>query len=62
MNRKTVTPAYAKKLFASKRAFHKEQAALPFEEKVKQLAALQKIAYNMAIAAGRKPKHKPWTI
>jgi len=33
---------------------------LPFEEKVKQLVELQKIAYKMTVASGRKPTHKPW--
>jgi hypothetical protein len=33
-----------RKLFESKADFHKEQARLPFEEKIKILVRLQKIA------------------
>ena len=33
-----------KKLFESKEKFHKEQAKLPFEEKIKILVKLQEIA------------------
>ena len=36
-----------KKLFEKKEEFHKEQAKLPFEEKIKILFRLQKIANSI---------------
>jgi len=36
-----------KKLFDDKEKFHKEQARLPFEEKIKILITLQKIANSI---------------
>lgn len=35
-----------KKLFAEKEKFRKEQAGLPFEEKINALIDLQRIAHN----------------
>ena len=37
---------YAAKIFESKDDFHKEQAKLPIEEKIKILVELQKIVLN----------------
>lgn len=50
-----------KDLFEKKEEFHKEQANLPFEEKIKILVKLQKIANNAKAITGGK-KCKVWEI
>jgi len=49
MNKKTKKTAesaseYAKEIFVSKKQFHREQAKLPIEEKIRILIELQKMA------------------
>jgi hypothetical protein len=46
-------------IFAKKAEFHKEQAKLPFEEKIKILVKLQRIAYSIK---GDKKKNIIWKI
>jgi hypothetical protein len=43
-------------IFESKKAFHRERAQAPFEEKLKQLVELQKLALEMKKASGRPIK------
>lgn len=47
-------------LFKKKEEFHKEQAKLPFEEKIKILIRLQKIVNS--IQKGLNKKHIIWEI
>ncbi len=44
-------------LFKAKERFHKEQAKLPFEEKIRIVVELQKIANNI-----RKPSERPGIV
>ncbi|MEO0089345.1 MAG: hypothetical protein ABIK56_02300 [candidate division WOR-3 bacterium] len=50
-NKKFIT---RKRLFETKYKFHKEQAKLPFEEKLKRLIILQKIARDIKKETGKK--------
>jgi len=47
-------------LFEKKELFHKELAKIPFEEKIKILVQLQKIANS--IQASSKKKQRIWEI
>ena len=47
------------KLFAAKRARRAALVRLPFEEKVRIIVELQKIAFEIRSAVG-KPAPKPW--
>lgn len=47
-------------LFEKKEEFHREQAKLPFEEKIKILVQLQKIANSIQISS--KKKQRIWEI
>ena len=49
-----------RELFKRKERFHKELAKLPFEEKIKILVRLQKIAYDIRKPSGEK--RKAWKI
>jgi len=49
------------RLLAGKEAHRASLARLPFEEKVRIVVELQKIAFEMRTAAG-KPARKPWTL
>ena len=44
----------AERIFNGKRKFHKAMANLPIEEKVKMVAALQRIDYSIKPAAWKK--------
>ncbi len=44
----------AERIFARKRNFHKALANLPIEEKIKAVAALQRIDYSIKPAAWKK--------
>lgn len=59
MNKKFDPKAYAEKVFEAKKEFHKKQAIMPIEEKIKILIELQKIG----IAANPDMKNKKvWEI
>ncbi len=47
------TETLRKKLFRDKESFHKSQAQLPFEEKIKLLVELQKIASEIRPSENR---------
>ena len=47
-------------LFKAKEEFHKKLARLPFEEKIRILVKLQKIANN--IKSSSRKKHNVWKI
>jgi hypothetical protein len=49
------------KLFAAKKARRMALARLPFEEKVRIIVELQRIAYDIRSAVG-KPAPKPWDL
>lgn len=44
----------AERIFAGKRNFHKAMANLPIEEKIKAVAALQRIDYSIRPAVWKK--------
>lgn len=48
MKSKYPTSTEMEKIFKAKDRFHKEQAKLPFEEKIKILVKLQQIAYDVS--------------
>ena len=50
-----------KKLFRAKELYHRECAKIPFEEKIKILVELQKMANEIKSSTGRK-KEKNWKI
>ena len=49
MKSKYPTSTEMEKIFMAKDRFHKEQAKLPFEEKIKILVKLQQIAYDVSM-------------
>lgn len=49
-------------IFKAKAEFRKERAKLPFEEKIKILVKLQQIAYEAALASGKREARTPWKI
>ena len=50
------------KIFEAKKEFHKQQAQLPIEEKIRQLVELQKISANIYKSRGIKSSAKVWQI
>ena len=59
----TVTPTeLAQKIFRSKEEFHKEQAKLPIEEKVKILVELQKIVLNTQKSSSSNEIRRVWEL
>jgi hypothetical protein len=51
----------AQEIFDGKRRRRRQLAQLPVEEKFEILLQLQRLATDVAIAAGRKPR-KPWPV
>ncbi len=49
-------------IFKAKAEFRKERAKLPFEEKIKILVKLQQIAYEAALASGKREARTPWKL
>ncbi len=49
-------------LFAQKRQFHRDQAKLPFEEKIRRLVELQKIAVNASKVKKNFANKRVWII
>jgi hypothetical protein len=50
------------KLFKAKEQFHRERARLPFEEKIKILVELQKLAIDIPTASKEKRFKRVWEI
>jgi len=49
-------------LFAKKRQFHRDQAKLPFEEKIRRLVELQKMAVNASKGKKDFSNKRVWEI
>ncbi len=58
----TELPADIELLFAKKRRFHRDQAKLPFEEKIRRLVELQKIAVNASKGKKDFATKRVWVI
>jgi hypothetical protein len=52
----------AHEIFKAKEAFHREQAKLPIEEKVKILVELQKIVLNIQKDSDRDELRRVWVL
>ena len=50
------------RIFESKRQFHRQQAQLPIEEKIRILVELQKIALNIRKTAGQGDQRRIWEL
>lgn len=50
-----------KKIFEEKKLFHKKMAEIPFEQKIKTLVKLQKLANEIKSVTGRE-KERVWKI
>lgn len=50
------------KLASSKAAFHRRQADLPFEDKIRAVVRMQEAAREMARAGGRPGPRHVWDI
>ena len=50
------------RIFVSKECFHREQARLPIEEKIKILVELQKIVLHTRPAIGLEDNRQLWDI
>jgi len=55
-------PADIELLFTQKRQFHRDQAKLPFEEKIHRLVELQKIAVNASKGKKGFSNKRVWEI
>jgi hypothetical protein len=56
-------PENIEKIFENKNKFHKRQANLPIEEKIRQLVKLQKIVLDIKKPEEKNnPKYHLWTI
>lgn len=51
-----------KRIFKYKNEFHRKQAILPIEEKIKILVQLQKIALTIRPKRGKKDKRVVWQL
>ena len=49
-------------IFQQKQEFHKKQAKLPIEDKIKLLVKLQKIYLNMMKSRGKKTDNILWKL
>ena len=50
------------KIFDRKKQFHRDQAKLPIEEKIKILIELQKIVLNIRKGTLKKKKRQVWDL
>jgi len=63
MDNKKLYSREIKDLFKAKESFHRELAKMPFEEKIRILTHLQKIASNIRKVSPKKgKKRKAWEI
>lgn len=53
---------YANEIFEAKKRFHKEQAKLPIEEKIKILIELQKIIVKIQRQDSKERNQRVWKI
>lgn len=58
MDNKKLYSKDIKDLFEAKESFHRELAKMPFEEKIRILVRLQKIATNIQKASPKKGKER----
>ncbi len=55
-------PPDIESLFANKRQFHRDQAKLPFEEKIRLLIELQKIAVTASKGKKDSANKRVWVL
>ena len=60
MKNKNISNPKIENLFKAKELYHKQLAKIPFEEKIKILVQLQKIAHNIGRVS--KKKQRVWKI
>jgi hypothetical protein len=55
-------PELIRKIFRQKKSYHRQQAKLPIEGKIKTLVELQKIALTIRPSKGKNDTRRVWNI